>query len=70
MSFQCLLRAFTDSMGFIVTVQEDKDVFKNKRKIFFNGREGFEQNLESVVGKKIGQDGNDEIIGGEDGIEI
>jgi len=52
--FQGLLRPFADSMGLIVTVQEDKDILKDKRKIFFNRGEGLEKNLEPVVGKEIG----------------
>ncbi len=70
MGFQCLLRTFADSMGFIVTVQEDEDILKDERKIFFDRREGLEKNLEPVVGKEIGQDRNDEIIGGEDRIQV
>ena len=70
MGFQCLLRTFADSMGFIVTVQEDENILKDERKIFFDRREGLEKNLEPVVGKEIGQDRDDEIIGGEDRIQV
>ena len=64
MGFQCLLRTSADSMGLIVTVQEDVDIFEDKRKIFFDRGEGFEKDLEAVVGEEIGQDRDDEIIGG------
>ena len=70
MGFQRLLRTFADSMGFIVTVQEDENILKDERKIFFDRREGLEKNLEPVVGKEIGQDRDDEIIGGEDRIQV
>lgn len=70
MGFQSFLRALANSMGFIITVQENEDIFKNKRKIFLDRREGFEQNLETMVGKEIGQDRDDEVIGGKDRVEV
>jgi hypothetical protein len=57
-------------VGFVIAIQENEDVFKDKREIFFDGGEGFKQDLEAVVGEKIRQDGDQEIIGSKDGIEI
>ena len=70
MGLQRLFRTFADSMGLVVTIQEDEDVFEDKRKILFDRGEGFEKNLKSVVGQEIGQDGDDEVVGGKDRIEV
>jgi len=68
MCLQCLFRTFTDPVGFIVTVQKDEDVFKNERKILFDGGEGFEKDLEAMIGEEIGQNRDEEIVRSKDRI--
>ena len=70
MSFQCLFGSSTDAMGFVVTIQKNKDVFENKGKVFLDRGEGLKQNLQSMIGKKVCQDRNDQIIAGENGVQI
>src|SRR5512139_1263891 len=57
-------------MGLIETVEEYEDILKNKRKILFDRGERLEKNFEPVIGKEIGQDRDDEVVGGKDRVQV
>jgi hypothetical protein len=45
-------------------------MFEDEGEIFFDGGESFEEDLQAMIREEIGQDWDEKIIGGEDGVEV
>ena len=70
MAFQSVQGFFGQLKGLVECVDDNKNMFQQVAQVFLEVLEGFEEEAQSVEGEEVSEDGNNQIIGGDEGIKV